>query len=78
MRKSVIAAAVGSYFDLAGIIDKMTLAEVLHALEIESGAQRRKSTICRLIKRAVRLNEIAYRNKLIREHLNGETTICDI
>ena len=55
----------------------MTEAEVLAALALECDSQRRKSTMCRLLKKAVRLNEISYKENLIRKHFNGEKSICD-
>jgi len=77
VRKAVIALAVGSYFDLAKVIESMTQEEVLEALAIESASQRRKSTMCRLLKKAVRLNEIAFKQQLIREYFDGKKSICN-
>lgn len=77
MRKLLISQAVGSYFDLARVIDSLTLEEVIKVLSIEASSQRRKSSMCRLLKRAVRLNEIAFKEKLIREYLDGKKSICD-
>lgn len=59
---------------LHDLIDELTEAEVLAALDLESGTQRRASIIDRLISRAVRLNEISYSNSL-KEKYHGTRTI---
>lgn len=52
-------------------IDELPEADVLKALELESGGRRRRSIIERLIGRAVRLNEITYRNILTEKYHHG-------
>lgn len=54
----------------------MSLREVLAALELESQTQRRKAILCRLLRRAVRLNEIEYKEHLVRKYLDGKKEIC--
>lgn len=77
MRKHVIEQAVGSYFELSRVIDSMTEKEILAALDLECASQRRKSTMCRLLKKAVRLNEISYKENLIRKFFDGKKSICN-
>jgi hypothetical protein len=59
-----VSQALSSMRRLAEIIDELSEAEVIAALELESGSQRRSSIIDRLIARATRLNEINYSTKL--------------
>ena len=61
---------------LHDLIDDLTEEEVIAALELESGSQRRASMIDRLISRAVRLNEIKYSNSL-KEKYYGTRIVQD-
>lgn len=67
---------LASYQILAENINEMSLREVLAALELESQTQRRKAILCRLLRRAVRLNEIEYKEHLVRKYLDGKKEIC--
>lgn len=53
---------------LAELIDELSEEEVLAALELEAGSQRRSSMIDRLISRATRLNEIKYSTQLRKKY----------
>lgn len=55
---------------LHDLIDELTEEEVLAALDLESGSQRRRSIIDRLISRAARLNELKY-VKTLKEKYHG-------
>ena len=59
-RKWHMQQATGSFSQLTAVLPELHLSEVLAALELESQTMRRKSSIDRLIARAVRLNELAY------------------
>jgi hypothetical protein len=52
--------ALGAFTQLTAVLPDLTLDEIVAVLELESQSTRRKSTIDRLIARAVRLNELAY------------------
>jgi hypothetical protein len=67
---------LSSYQNLAAHIHTMTHSEVLAALKFESQTQRRKAVLCRLLRRAVRLNEINYKQELVRKYLDGKKEIC--
>lgn len=56
--------ALGSFAHLTQVLPQLTLDEIIAALELESQSNRRKSTIDRLIARAIRLNELAYAARL--------------
>lgn len=60
VRQWYVTESLSSVRRLNVLIDELTEAEVLAALELESGSQRRPSIIDRLISRAVRLNELQY------------------
>lgn len=64
VRKHYISAALGSFAQLGGVILELTEAEVYACLDLEAASQRRRTTIDRLISRAVRLNEITLNQKL--------------
>lgn len=49
----------------------MTEEEVLAALETEAASLRRRTVIVRLIKRAVRLRELAHAKQLKEKYLHG-------
>ncbi len=59
-----------SFSTMADALSDLTEQEVLAALELEAASQRRRSVIDRLIKRAVRLNELKYQRHL-KEKFNG-------
>lgn len=59
-----------SFSTMADALSDLTEEEVLAALELEAASQRRRSVIDRLIKRAVRLNELKYQRHL-KEKFNG-------
>lgn len=60
VRKWHVHQALGAFTQLTAVLPDLTAEEILAALELESQSTRRKSTIDRLIARAVRLNELAY------------------
>lgn len=64
VRQWYVSEALSSMRRLAEIIDELTEDEVLAALELEAGSQRRSSIVDRLISRATRLNEIKYSTQL--------------
>ena len=64
VRKHYISSALGSFAQLGGVILELTEAEVYACLDLEAASQRRRTTIDRLISRAVRLNEITLNQKL--------------
>lgn len=64
VRQWYVSEALSSMRRLAEIIDELTEEEVLAALELEAGSQRRSSIVDRLISRATRLNEIKYSTQL--------------
>ena len=74
VRQWHVSEALLSIRRLHEIIDELTEAEILAALELESGSQRRASVIDRLISRAVRLNEIQYSKKL-KEKYHGTSIL---
>lgn len=63
-RQWTISEALESARSLAEHIDELTEEEVIAALELESGSSRRLSILDRLISRAVRLNELRYKQNL--------------
>lgn len=64
VRKHYISSALGSFAQLSGVILELTEAEVYACLDLEAASQRRRTTIDRLISRAVRLNEITVSKQL--------------
>lgn len=68
VRKWHLAQAVDSFSSLAGVLDELTLEEILAALDLESRSNRRRSLIDRLISRAVRLNEVKYKADLVKKY----------
>ena len=64
VRKWYISQATGSFATLRTVISHLTLEEVLAALDLESQTQRRQTLIERLISRAVRLQELAFKQQL--------------
>jgi len=76
VRQWQVTEALSSMRRLHDLIDDLTEEEVIAALELESGSQRRASMIDRLISRAVRLNEIKYSNSL-KEKYYGTRIVQD-
>jgi len=74
VRQWHVSEALSSMRRLHELIDELTEEEVLAALELESGSQRRASIIDRLISRAVRLNEIKY-SKQLKEKYHGTSIL---
>ena len=60
----LVTRALDSYPSLVAVLNELTHAEVIAALELESRTRRRGSILDRLISRAVRLNEISYKQEL--------------
>lgn len=60
MRQWYVGQALRSFRALDQIIDELTEEEVLHVLEVESGAQRRTTIMTRLLQKAVDLNRQSY------------------
>jgi hypothetical protein len=71
VRKWHMRQATGSFTQLTAVLPQLTQDEVLAALDLESQSNRRKSTIDRLISRAVRLNELAYSAELNARYRNA-------
>ncbi len=65
-----VTEALSSMRRLNELIDDLSEEEVIAALELESGSQRRRSIVDRLISRAVRLNELKYA-KYLKEKYHG-------
>lgn len=63
-RQWYVSKALESARSLADVVDELTEEEVIAALELESGSSRRLSIIDRLISKAVRLNELKYKQTL--------------
>lgn len=76
VRQWHVTEALSSMRRLHELLDELTEAEVLAALELESGSQRRASIIDRLISRAVRLNELNYSTSL-KEKYHGTRKLED-
>ena len=74
VRQWYVTEALSSMRRLHDLIDELTQEEILAALELESGTQRRSSIVDRLISRAVRLNELQY-SKSLKEKYHGTRTI---
>jgi hypothetical protein len=68
VRKWHLAQALGSFTQLTQVLPALTGEEVIAALELETATGRRKSTIDRLISRAVRINELAYKAQLEQQY----------
>ena len=64
VRKHYISAALENFVQLNKVLPGMTEQEVYACLDLEAASQRRRTTIDRLISRAVRLNEITFNQKL--------------
>lgn len=68
VRKWHLAQALGSFTQLHAVLPSLTGEEVMAALALEASTGRRKSTIDRLISRAVRINELAYKAQLVEQY----------
>ncbi|MBS0454029.1 MAG: hypothetical protein JSS14_22225 [Proteobacteria bacterium] len=66
----LVTRALDSYPALVAVLNELTHADVIAALELESSTRRRHSFIERLISRAVRLNELSYKRQL-QEQFHG-------
>ena len=60
----LVTRALDSFLALDAVLNELTHADVIAALELESSTRRRRSVLDRLISRAVRLNEISYKRQL--------------
>lgn len=69
-----ISEALKSARSLQENINELTEGEVIAALKLESGSNRRTAIIDRLISRAARMNELRYVAKL-KEKYHGTCTI---
>lgn len=69
-----VTEALCSVRRLNAVIDGLSIEEIIAALELESGSQRRPSIIDRLISRAVRLNELQYSTTL-KEKYHGTSIL---
>ena len=65
-----VSQVLSSVSRLNEVLPELTEDEVLAALDLESQSRRRRSITNRLISRAVRMNELAYSNKL-KEQYHG-------
>ncbi len=70
VREWHLTEALKSARSLREYIDELTEEEVIAALELESGSNRRQSIIDRLISKAARLNELQY-VKNLKEKYHG-------
>ena len=68
VRKHYISAALDSFAQLNKVLPELTEQEVYACLDLEAASQRRRTTIDRLISRAVRLNEITLNQKLRKKY----------
>jgi hypothetical protein len=64
MRRHLVADMLSSYRELIANMNCLTLEELMFALELEAGTQRRPSVISRLIKRVVSVESSILRNNL--------------
>ena len=60
VREWYVNQALLSVSTLNQVLGELTVGEIMACLDLESQSDRRKSIIVRLIKRAVKLNEIEY------------------
>ena len=74
IRKWYLDQARVSYQRLTEVLSEMTLEEILATLDLECATTRRRSVSDRLISRAVRLNEIAF-NQRLQEKYHGTRTL---
>lgn len=73
-RSWYISEALTSVHRLNSVINDLTVVEVTKCLELESASGRRRSIIDRLIKRAIRLNEISFSTSLRKKYGNHTST----
>jgi hypothetical protein len=64
VRQNYIQAALDTFESLSKVIGELTEEEVYACLNLEAASRRRRSTIDRLISKAVRLNELKFKNSL--------------
>jgi hypothetical protein len=74
VRKLHLNEALVSYRRLVGILDELSLEEVMAALKLESATQRRRSVTDRLITRAVQLSGITLTTALQEKFHHGKST----
>ena len=74
VRKWYVDQALQSFTRLNEVLHELTEEEVFACLDLEAASQRRRSTIDRLISRAVRLSEIAL-NKRLKEKYHGTSVL---
>ena len=67
-KKFRVSRTLESYGGLREQINKLSVEEVISCLDIEIATTRRPTVIRRLIARAVRLNEMTYRNQLMEKY----------
>lgn len=67
-KKFRVSRTLESYEGLREQINNLNAEEVINCLDIEAATTRRPTVIKRLIARAVRLNEMTYRNQLMEKY----------
>lgn len=72
VRRWYVSKALESWKALQEVINALTVAEVLYALDLESESRRRRVIVDRLLSRAVRLNELTY-SKTLKEKYYGKS-----
>lgn len=77
VRTKLIGQALQSFSALNGVINDLTEAEVLAALDLEAASSRRPSVLDRLISRAVRINEQQYQRQL-KEKYRGTSESTEV
>lgn len=70
VRQNYIQAALDTFESLSKVVGELTEEEVFACLNLEAASRRRRSIINRLISKAVRLNELKFKNHL-REKYHG-------
>ena len=74
VRKWYLNEALVSVRRLLGVIDELTVEEVMACLDLETATQRRRSVTERLILRAVQLNRISFYQSLQEKYHHGKST----
>ena len=64
VRQNYIQAALDTFESLSKVIGELTEEEVYACLNLEAASRRRRSIVDRLISKAVRLNELKFKNSL--------------
>lgn len=75
IRQELVTAALVDYPALHKQLSGLSKAEVIHALELESGSRRRNTILRRLVRRATRLNELEYREALEARYMHEPSEI---